>query len=120
MKLKKTYPFAHWGALILMPLYLFIVVAHLFFSPKFQGDFNAGRNPVFKKNTELIYYLIRNDRSTFNENKQAKTFAKKSGFSTSSMICTNPLLSIGNFNKTYFQFFPDHHYSYLLNHIIRI
>ncbi|HEY2583146.1 MAG TPA: hypothetical protein VGI43_15145, partial [Mucilaginibacter sp.] len=67
MKLKKIYPHAYFGAMVLMPLYLFIVVSHLFFVPRFQETSNAGTNSFFKKNTQYIYYLVRNDRSTFNE-----------------------------------------------------
>jgi hypothetical protein len=121
MKLKKTYPFAHSGALVLMPVYLFIVVAHLFFVPGFQGNVNPDHRPVLKRNTEFVYYLIRNDRSTFNENKQAKNFPKnKPVFLISLLINVNHLPVTYTGNSTAFQFLPDYHHSYLSNRVIRI
>jgi hypothetical protein len=121
VKLKKAYPFARFGALVLMAVYLFIVAAHLFFVPNFRESYIAGHNPAFKKNTEVIYYLIRNDRSTFSENKTVKTFAKHiSLFSASRLNSTNPLLANATGEACTFQFLPDHHYSYLSNHVIRI
>jgi hypothetical protein len=121
MRLKKTHPYAHFGALVLMPVYLFIAAAHLFFVPKFQGGANYGHKPVFTKNTEAIYYLIRNDRSTFNENKQAKNFPKnKPVFLISTLINVNHLPVTEAGNASAFQFLSDYHHSYLLNHVIRI
>jgi len=121
MKLKKTYPYAHFGALVLMAVYLFIVVAHLFFVPGFQGNLNRDRGPVLKRNTEFVYYLIRNDRSTFNENKQAKNFPKnKPAFLISLLINVNHLTVTETANASAFQFLPYHQHSYLLNHVIRI
>jgi hypothetical protein len=121
MKLKKTYPYVHFGALVLMPVYLFIVVAHLFFTPKFQAGPNAGNGSVIRKNTEVIYYLIRNDRSTFNENKTAKIFAKgKSIFSILLLINVSSKRTTSAGNAQFFQFLPDHHHSYLSNRIMRI
>ena len=121
MKLRKKYPYAHFGALVLMPVYLFIVVAHLFFVPRFQGNLNPGRELVFKRNTEFVYYLIRNDRSTFNENKPAKNFPKnKPVFLISLLININHLPVTDAGGSSAFQYLPHHHHSYLLNHVIRI
>ncbi len=121
MKLKKTRPCVHFGALVLMPVYLFIVVAHLFFVPSFQGNLNPDHKPVLKRNTEFVYYLIRNDRSTFNENKQVKNFPKRKPiFLISTLIDVNHLPVTEAGNASAFQFLPDYHHSYLLNHVIRI
>jgi hypothetical protein len=121
MKLKKTYPYAYLGSLVLMPVYLFIVVSHLFFVPKFQESSNYGVRPCFKKDALYFYYLVRNDRSTFNENKPVKTFAKnKSIFFISLLTNTNSLSIAQKHNTNVFRFSPNHHYSYLVNHILRI
>lgn len=120
MRLKKTYPYAYFGALVLMPAYLFIVVSHLFFVPKFQVVPEPGTT-AFQKDTQFLYYLVRNDRSTFNENKTVKTFPKnRSVFFTSLLINTNPPRITAKYNLRLFQFLPDYHYSYLSNHILRI
>jgi len=121
MKLKKKYPYARFGALVLMPVYLFIVAAHLFFVPGFQGNLNRDHSPVLKRNTEFVYYLIRNDRSTFNENKQAKNFPKnKPAFLRSLLTNVNHLTVTEVANASAFQFLAFHQHSYLLNHVIRI
>jgi hypothetical protein len=121
MKSKKTYPYVRFGALVLMPVYLFIVVAHLFFVPQFQTGHNYGRNSFFKKNTEFCYYLVRNDRSTFNENKTVKIFAKnKSPFFISLLINASPSLTVTIGGAHLSQFLPDYHHSYLSNLILRI
>jgi hypothetical protein len=121
MRLKKTYPYVHFGASVLMPVYLFIVVAHLFFVPRFLGNLNPDRSPVLKRNTEFVYYLIRNDRSTFNENKPVKNFPKnKPAFLISLLINVNHLPVTEAGNASAFQFLPGYRHSYLLNHVIRI
>jgi len=121
MRLKRTHPFTHFGALVLMPVYLFIVVAHLFFVPTFQGNVNPAHNTVLKRNTEFVYYLIRNDRSTINENKSAKNFPKnKPVFLISLLINVNHLPVTEAGNASTFQFLPNCHHSYLSNHVIRI
>jgi hypothetical protein len=121
VKLKKAHPFARFGALILMAAYLFIVSAHLFFAPNFREKPTVNYKAAFKRNTEAIYYLIRNDRSTFSENKTVKTFAKNiSLFSVSLLDNTRLLLAKSTVGACSFQFLPDHHHSYLSNHVIRI
>jgi len=120
MRLKKTYPYAYLGALVLMPVYLFIVVSHLFFVPKFQEVPKPGTSTL-QKDTLFLYYLVRNDRSTFNENKTVKTFPKnRSVFLTSMLINTTPSRITAKYHSYPFQFLPDYHYSYLSNQILRI
>jgi hypothetical protein len=68
-----------------MPLYLFIVVANLFFAPNFNSATGPDYNPVLKRNTELIYNLFRTDRCPSNESKTVivtDTFKGYNGLST--------------------------------------
>ena len=121
MRSKKAYSNVRFGTFFLMPSYLFIVVAHLFFAPNFHSGTTLGYNPVLKRNTELIYNLIRTDRCLSNESKTVKTFAKNlPPFSISLLIKSKPLLNTAMGNTGLYQFLPDHHSSYLSNRVIRI
>jgi len=121
MKLKKPYSYIQFGALVLMAAYLLIVVSHLFFAPQFQTSGVAGRSPVVKKNTESLYYLIRNDRSTFSENKTAKTFPRKKSFFSISFLINQKTSPVAVTLSGHFsQFLPDYHHSYLSNRVMRI
>ncbi len=118
MKLKKPYRHIRAGALVLMPVYLFIAAVHLFFVPKFQSALNT---TVLKKNTEAVYYLIRNDRSTFNENKQVKTVTKsKTVFSISHLTNADPMPATSVVNARYSQFLSHYTPVHLSNLILRI
>jgi hypothetical protein len=121
MKLKKAYPFAYFGALVLMPVYLFIAVTHLYFSPRFWGDLNNDLHTGFKKNTEVIYYLIRNDRSVLNESKPAKSFPKNKRAFVASLLnnVSRSPIKTGDSNGC-FCLLPPKYHSYLSNHVIRI
>jgi hypothetical protein len=66
MSLVKKKLHLYIGAFVLMSCYLCIVITHLFFLPKFQQTNNSAGNPVFAKNTQMVYYLVRNDRSMSN------------------------------------------------------
>jgi len=121
MNLKKTYPHVHFGALLITAVYLCIVISHLFFAPKFVAVRDPGHNSAFKKNTELFYYLVRNDRSMFNESKPVKMFPKNIPvFFVSILTGAKSLPAILTGNTHLSQFLPDHHYSYLSNRIMRI
>jgi hypothetical protein len=122
MKLQKIYPHAYYVAIILVPLYLFIVLLHLFFIPSFQGTSNDGNNLVFKKNAQYLYYLIRNDRSTFKENSKVKAQSHivKSSCFDSTAACLNSHLNKLSLNPKLSQFMANHHYSYLFNLVIMI
>jgi hypothetical protein len=120
MKLKKTSHFVQFSTIGLMAVYLFIVVAHLFFTPNFHADPNFGNNPTLKRNTELFYNLIRTDRSVFDDSKTAKSFTKSYPGFSAWLINTKPLLVAVRGNSHLSQFLPDHHHSYLSNRMIRI
>jgi hypothetical protein len=118
MKVKKPNRYIRAGALVLMPVYLFIAAVHLFFAPKFQSQFNT---TVLKKNTEAVYYLIRNDRSTYNENKQAKTTAKsKTVFSISLLTSANPAAAKSVVNACCSQFISHYPPALLSNCVLRL
>jgi hypothetical protein len=118
MKVKKPHRYIRAGALILMPVYLFIAAVHLFFVPKFLSALNT---TVLKKNTEAVYYLIRNDRSTFNENKQVKTVAKnKPVFSISLLTSANPMPATSAVNARCSQFIAHYPPALLSNCVLRL
>jgi hypothetical protein len=120
MKLRKTSYFVQFSTIGLMAVYLFIVVTHLFFSPNFHAGPHFGNNSILKRNTELIYNLIRTDRSTFDENKTVKTFTKSYPGSSAWLINTKPFSVAIHGNSHLSQFLSDHHHSYLANRVIRI
>jgi hypothetical protein len=121
MNPKKTYQHVHFGALLITSVYLFVVITHLFFVPNFQGSLDPVHHSIFKKNTKLLYYLVRNDRSTFSENKSVKIFPKnKSAYNNSLLVDEKLLLTNLSGYSHLFQFLPDHHHSYLSNRSIRI
>jgi quinol-cytochrome oxidoreductase complex cytochrome b subunit len=117
MKPKATYFYVHFGVLVLIPVYLFIVISYLFFAPNFLGRENSALNSSLNKNTKTFYFLIRDNRS----NDITKTIAKsKQGFITSLIINADPLLTAAP-SPVHLSLFPlNHHYSYLSNHILRI
>jgi hypothetical protein len=118
MKVKKPHRYIHAGALVLMPVYLFIAAVHLFFVPNFQSAFN---NALVKKNAEAVYYLIRNDRSTFNENKQVKTITKsKPVFSISLLTGANPASATSVVNARCSQFIAYYPPALLSNCVLRL
>ena len=121
MKLKNAQdrfrPFA-FGCMV---VYFLIVTAHLFFVPKFQGNINNSYHSIVKKNIEFFYYLVRNDRSVFNENKQVKIFQKTLISPLVFQVAgREPFSAKVNNNAGRFKFIYDRHYSYLLNRAIRI
>ena len=50
-------------------VYAVIVVLHLFFIPDFLAGVKNNGSVNIQSNTKGIYYLLRNDRTTFTENK---------------------------------------------------
>jgi hypothetical protein len=118
MKLKNPNRRIRAGALVLMPVYLFIAAVHLFFVPRFQSAFNT---TVLKKNTEAVYYLIRNDRSTFNENKQVKTVTKSKQVSSISLLTNaNPASAKSVVNASCSQFLSYYTPTHSSNYVLRI
>ena len=120
MKLKKTSYFVQFSTIGLVAVYLFIVVAHLFFTPNFHAGPDFGNNSILKRNTELIYNLIRTDRSVFDDSKTGKTFTKSYPGFSAWLINIKPLFVAVHGNSHLSQFLPDHHHAYLSNRVIRI
>jgi hypothetical protein len=121
VKLKRTYPYVYFEALILMPVYLFIAAFHLFFVPGFLGNVNSN-SPAVCKNIQLVYYLVRNDRSTPSENKSVKTLPRTKTLHKAPVATSHTplLLTAACHTDKFFQFIADHHYSYLSNQVLRI
>jgi hypothetical protein len=121
MNAKKKYSGVHFGAFLIMSVYLFIVIAHLFFAPNFRDVLNSNHDAILKQNTSFFYYLVRNDRSASGENKSVKIFPRnRLPYSISLLTNQNPLLTKVTDNANHFQFLPDRHHSYLPNRSIRI
>jgi len=119
--MKPVKKYFHFRAFILMAVYLFIVITHLFFSPQFQADAATGHKQTVKRNAELIYNLIKTDRGLFDESKKSELSATKHLISfTSLSIHRNPLLSAETYNYYNCSFKPNHHFSYLSNRVLRI
>jgi hypothetical protein len=117
----KKHPLAYALTLVLMPVYFFIVVLHLFVVPSFRENDTTAGKAAYKTNTQLAYYLVRNDRSTFSESKSAKTFQKKRTHQRVALISNiSPLLNAVKYNSFISQFPPDHHHLWLANRILRI
>jgi len=121
MKGRKIHSCTYLGAVILMPLYLFIVAVHLFFIPQFQDGQNVRRSSFVKKETRSIYYLIRNDRSTYSENKHVKVTPKAHSFdSVAALAFSNLQPKNGKSNPYPYHFLPVHHHVWLSKHVLRI
>jgi len=117
----KKHPIAFVTALVLMPVYLFIVVLHLFFVPGFRENRAITGKSAYKINTQLVYYLVRNDRSTFSESKNTKIVQKKKTHSGLIVLpYTSPVLNVIKHRSSYSQFPRDDHHSWLSNRILRI
>ena len=107
-------------AFLLVAVYLFIAVTHLFFAPRFhEGDNN--HNPALKKNTEFIFNLIRTDRCLINESKKSDQSAK--------LLLTTSVSNFIRFDRVFFtqtdnyftsQFVSNQHFSWLSNRVLRI
>jgi hypothetical protein len=104
-------------ATLVMGVYLFIVVAYLFFTPKFQ--YRHITTVRVKTNTQLIYTLIRTNRCMVNENKLTKA----------KLFINTPVLLPGSISKPLpvriqndlaLNFLIDHHFAYLSNRVFRI
>jgi hypothetical protein len=115
----KTYHY-HFFAFSLTAVYLFIVITHLFFTPRFLSGYHPGHNPIVKRNTELIYNLTRTDRCTLDEAKIVKVAAKHHSAWLASYLYAQRLPDVHAGIFQFFQFLPDHHSSYLSNRILRI
>jgi len=104
---------------VLMAVYLFIVVTHLFFVPHFRQDKN--NNPALKKTTEFIFNLIRTDRCLINENKKSDPSAKLQLITSVSNSIRFDSVSFVKSNNTFtYQFASNRHFSYLSNRVLRI
>jgi len=106
---------------MLMPAYLFIVALHFFFIPSFRENRNTTGKSVCKTNSELAYYLVRNDRSTFSESKNIKTVQKKKPH-CGALVSYNlsPAPNSVEYSSFHSQFPHDHHHSWLSNRVLRI
>ena len=121
MKTKRTHFGIRLGTFLLIPLYLLIVAAHLFFTPNFHSDARVRYNPAFTRNTELIYNLIRTDRCFANEGKKSEQSAKKALTTLGLHYATlKPVIVIRPVYYYNHPFLSDHHFTYLANRILRI
>ena len=103
--------------MFIMPLYLFIVVAYLFFTPEFQYRQPSGITKA-KTNTQLIYTLIRTNRCMMNSSKQNRLPANPPALHAA-------ILNFGvnkkqDENDCACNFLINHHFAYLANRVLRI
>ena len=111
----------YFGAALLMPLYLLIVTAHLFFTPKFQDGLKRYQSSFVKSDSQSIYYLIRNDRSTYSENKQLKVTPKAQSFdSVPALAFSNILHKSERVNPHPYKYLPIHRHVWLTKRVLRI
>jgi hypothetical protein len=121
MIFKKRYPCTYAMALVLMPVYLFIAALHLFFIPRFQESPGAADRIAYKTDTQLVYYLVRNDKSTLTESKNTKTIQKKKPHWGAAVLTNiSPCLNALKYNSFISQFPHDYHHSWLSNRVLRI
>jgi predicted PurR-regulated permease PerM len=121
MSFHKRCPFTYAMSLVLMPVYLFIVVLHFFFIPDFLENTITARKTIYKSNNQLVYYLIRNDRSVFNESKTVKTIQKKKSHQCATMLIdASTCETVLKYSSLIPQFSPNYHDAWLSNHILRI
>jgi hypothetical protein len=121
MSFNKKNPFANVMALVLTPVYIFIASFHIFFLPSFLETSAAIKIADYKTNTQSIYYLVRNDRSTFSQNKNTNIIQKKKALSSAAVfIDTRPSSTVVRYSSFVSKFRPDHHHSWLSNRIMRI
>jgi hypothetical protein len=120
MRRGARYRHFNFRAFLLVAVYFFIVVTHLFFAPCFhEGENN--QNLALKKNTEFIFNLIRTDRCLINESKKPDQSAKLLlTTSVSNFVKFDRLFFMQTDNYFTYQFVFDHHFSYLSNRALRI
>jgi hypothetical protein len=120
MNKQKSYTVKRIASLLVSAMYLFIVVAYLFFTPKFQYKHPSGITKA-KPNTQVIYNLIRTSRCMVGSNKPGRIMVKqhilhavplKANTSSPSLYYTSNTRAIG--------FVADHHSVYLANRVLRI
>jgi hypothetical protein len=121
MKGRKINICTYLGAVASTPLYLFIVAAHLFFTPGFQNELNIGANSSVKKETQSIYYPIGNDRSTYSENKHVKVTPKGQSHNLVPALAFSRVVpKTVTPKKRPYQPLLIHRHAYLLNRSFRI
>jgi hypothetical protein len=119
MKARRKYTFNYFAASVLMPCYLFIVVSHLFFLPRFQ-DNGTDRRSSYKINTQTEYLLVRNDRSFYSENKNVKTFPKTFVTVISGTVPANKPLAPGFVKEPFPPIAANRRDAWLVNCVFRI
>jgi hypothetical protein len=108
------------GAFLLMPCYLLIVVLHLFFIPKFQNEPATGSRTSFTKNTQTVYYLVRNDRSMWNDKLGIKISPKVRLITPVTATSESPSIKIIFISKTCLASISvAGHYAWLYNRSIK-
>jgi hypothetical protein len=107
-------------ASFVMVMYFFIVVAYLFFTPRFQYKHPSGITKA-KTNTQLIYTLIRTNRCMMSNNKLFKVLVKQHVAYASLLkfgINELPFSCVGN--AVALTIPADHYPAYLSNRVLRI
>jgi hypothetical protein len=121
MKGRKTNIYSYLGAVILTPIYLVIVTAHLFFTPGFQNGTSDLESSSVKKETQSIYYLIRNDRSTYSENKNVKVTPRSQSFDAVRALAFSDFVPKAVKSPQHsHQVLPIHRHVYLSLRVLRI
>lgn len=107
-------------AMLAMAMYLFIVVAYLFFVPAFQYKCIKD-NSIIKTNTQLIYTLVRTNRGLTNGDTSTRIKVKQFIASDFLQRVTVSILTSLPFKNSYtLTFLPNHHFSYLYNCVLRV
>jgi len=120
MKLKKTFGFLRAGALALVPVYLFIVIANLFFLSQSAANTGINHTSLFRRKTENYINLHRIDKVVLNENKTINPIRNKS-LSSISLFTKGDILPSKFAGSVHLsQFLADRHHSYLSNRVIKI
>ena len=121
MKQQGIYGRYRFHALGLAVIYVFIAAAHLFFTPGFADGNLLNQNSVLKRNTDLVYNLIRTDRCFSKDSKETVILFKDrpaTNPSHSTDKCSRLLVKATSYYSN--QFIPDRHFSFLSNRVLRI
>jgi hypothetical protein len=120
MKLKRTFGFLRAGALVLTPVYLFIVIAHLVLIPQSTATIGINHTSLFRRKTENYINLHGIDKVILNENNILNTIRNKS-FSFILLLIRGQILpSKFVASDSFSQLLADRHHSYLSNRVIKI
>lgn len=119
MKPVTTYKPIHTFALVMMALYVFVFITHIFFLPNLNTNSSINHNCFLKRKTETYINLQRTDKTVINENLVR---AGKNNPGSFILLFTKAFVSSVKQvpASQLLQFIPDHHYVYLANRVIRI